>query len=54
MRLLNEEKAQGSIELLILVAAAVALAAIVGIILKQTAVGVEEIAEEKAVEATGG
>ena len=42
MKILKEERAQGSIEMLLLVVAAIVVASIVGIILKQTAAGLQE------------
>ncbi|MCX6799057.1 MAG: class III signal peptide-containing protein [Candidatus Diapherotrites archaeon] len=54
MKFLKEEKAQGSLEMLLLVVAAIAIAAVVGMILKQTAAGMQEEAGSQAGEASGG
>ena len=48
MKFLKDERAQGSIEMLLLVAVAITIAAIVGIILKQTAAGMGEEADAAA------
>ena len=52
MKFLKDERAQGSIEMLLLVAVAITIAAIVGIILKQTAAGMGEEAGTQAENAT--
>lgn len=49
----KEEKAQGSIETLLLVGGAIAVAAIVGVLLKQAASTLQGRATEEAGEATG-
>ena len=54
MSLLNEEKAQGSMEMLLLIAGAIAIAAIVGVLLKQTAGALQEEAGTQAGKAASG
>ncbi len=53
MSLLGEERAQASIEMLLLVAGAIAVAAIVGVLLKRSAEQLQERAGEEAGKATG-
>jgi uncharacterized protein (UPF0333 family) len=48
MNIFKEERAQGSIELLILIAGAVVVASIVGVLLKQAATRAAESAEREA------
>jgi len=48
MKFLKEERAQGSIELLILIAGAVVIASIVGVLLKQAATTAAKGAGEAA------
>ena len=55
MRFLKEERAQGSIEMLVLLAGAIVVVSIVGMLLKRAAQQAAEAASEKAgVAATGG
>jgi len=48
MKILQDERAQGSIELLILVAGAIVIVSIVGVLLKRAAVAAAEEAGKEA------